>query len=344
MSKMSDMSEMNKMSKASKTYNYKSGLAHQINAFIAEKRALGCKYEKEAKAFWEFDRFLVSEGIDTPVLPESAVLKWIEHRPNEKRKNQRWRLNFIKRFAQYLRRNGYEAYYPLLSISSRDDADFAPYIFSNAELKNLLNYFENLQPSRSYPDGHIVFPLLFKTLICCGLRAGEAAQLRVKDVDLGHGVLMIRNAKHDKPRYVPMSVSLWAEYEQYFQKLHTSSTDEDFFFPNARGNFHHTNVIYDRFREALWNCGIEHKGRGYGPRVHDLRHTFAVRCMQKLQKEKGDIVIALPYLSMYLGHHDIGKTQIYLRLIAAYYPEFLQAESDYLGDTVPVWEVQNEDN
>ena len=91
-------------------------------------------------------------------------------------------------------------------------------------------------------------------------------------------------------------------------------------------------------------CGIEHKGRGYGPRVHDLRHTFAVRCMQKLQKEKGDIVTALPYLSAYLGHHNIGKTQIYLRLVAEYYPEFLQNESDYLGDTIPTWEAPNESN
>lgn len=325
-------------------YDYKSGLANQIDAFIAEKRALGCKYEKEAKTFWEFDRFLVSEGVNTSVLPETAVLKWIERRPNEKRKNQRWRLNFTKRFAQYLRINGYEAYCPLLSISSRDDDDFVPYIFTNAELASLIDYFENLPPSRQYPDGHIVFPLLFKTLICCGLRAGEAAQLRVKDVDIGRGVLEIRNAKHDKSRYVPLSVSLWTEYEEYFQKLHTTSTDEDYFFPNARRNFHHTNVIYDRFREALWYCGIAHKGRGYGPRVHDLRHTFAVRCMQKFQKEKGDIVTALPYLSIYLGHHDIGKTQIYLRLIAEYYPEFLQNESDYLGDTIPTWEVPNEND
>lgn len=328
----------------SRAYEYRSGLASQINSFIEEKRALGCKYEKEAKTFWEFDRFLVSEKVDTPVLTEAAVLKWIACRPNEKRKNQRWRLNFTKRFANYLRLNGYETYCPLLSISSRDDADFVPYIFSNAELAALISYFENLPPSRQYPNGHIVFPLLFKTLICCGLRVGEATHLKVKDVDLGCGILAIRNAKHDKPRYVPLSVSMWAEFEQYFQKIHTISTDEDYFFPNARRNFHHTNVIYDKFREALWHCGIEHKGRGYGPRVHDLRHTFAVRCMQKLQKEKGDIITVLPYLSIYLGHCNIGKTQIYLRLATEYYPELLQNESNYLGDTIPTWEVPNENN
>lgn len=214
----------------SKVYNYQSGLADQINAFIAEKRALGCKYEKEAKSFWELDKFLVSQDVHIPELSKSTVEKWIERRPNERRKNQRWRLNFTKRFAHYLRVNGYEAYYPSLSISSRDDADFSPYIFTNAELTALIDYFENLPYSRQYPNGNIVFPLLFKTLMCCGLRAGEAAKLKVKDVDLGRGVLLIQNAKHDKPRYVPLSVSLWAEYEQYYQKLHIASTDEDYFF------------------------------------------------------------------------------------------------------------------
>ena len=71
-------------------------LASQISAFIAEKRACGCKYEKEAKTFQTLDRFLVEQGINTPVLPELVVEKWIEKRPNEKRKNQKWRLNFTK--------------------------------------------------------------------------------------------------------------------------------------------------------------------------------------------------------------------------------------------------------
>ena len=231
-----------------------------------------------------------------------------------------------------------------MSISSRDDENFAPYIFTNEELAKLIKYFENMPPSRQYPNGHIVFPLLFKTLICCGLRAGEAAKLKVKDVDILHGILFIRKAKHDKPRYVPLSESLWHEYEVYYSRIHSSSVDDDYFFPNARRNFHHTNVIYDRFREALWNCGIKHRGRGKGPRVHDLRHTFAVRCMQKLEKEKGDIVTALPYLSVYLGHHNIGKTQIYLRLAAEYFPEYLQKLEEYLEDTIPTWGISNEES
>ena len=79
-----------------------------------------------------------------------------------------------------------------------------------------------------------------------------------------------------------------------------------------------------------------------GPRVHDLRHTFAVRSMQKLKKSKSDIVTTLPYLSAYLGHCNMSATQIYLHLTAECYPEFIQKQCDYLGDTIPTWEAPNE--
>lgn len=322
----------------SKIYEYKSGLSTQINAYIEEKRAIGCKYDKESKSFYEMDRFLVEQGVITPTLSKEVVEKWIAKRPNEKRKNQRWRLNFVKRFASYLQKCGYEAYCPEFTISSRDDHDFNPYIFTNEELSLLLSYFENMPPSRQYPNGHLVFYLLFKTLICCGLRSGEAAKLRIKDVDLSQGVLIVREAKHNKQRYVPLSESLWQEYQSYFEAVHKNSNAETFFFPNARGNPHHTNVIYDRFREALWACGIHHKGRGYGPRVHDLRHTFAVRAMQKIEKSTGDIVTSLPYLSAYLGHYNMDKTQMYLHLVAENYPDIIKKQESYLGDTIPTWE------
>ncbi len=288
------------------------------------------------------DCFLVEQGIVTPVLPRPVVEEWIEKRPNEKRKNQKWRLNFTKRFARYLQLNGYDAYCPALTISSRDDKDFYPYIFTGDELARIMEYFETMTPSSQCPIAHIVLPLLFKTLICCGLRLGEATRLCVKDVDLINGVLLIREAKHDKQRYVPLSESLWVEYRQYLETIHVESSGDDHFFPNPRRNCYHTTTIYNRFRDALWHCGIAHKGRGYGPRVHDLRHTFAVRSMQKLKKSKGNIVTALPYLSVYLGHYNMGATQIYLHLTAECYPEFIQKQCDHLGDTIPTWEASNE--
>jgi integrase len=276
-----------------KIYNYFSKLASPIQSFIDEKRVLGRKFDKESLIFYEFDRFLVNQNLDKEELPKTIVEAWIEKRPNEKRKNQRYRLNFTKRFVLYLQSRGYTAYYPDLSIATHDDNEFVPYIFSNDELTGILGYFENMKPSRSSTVMHLVLPLLFRTLCCCGLRLSEATHLKIYDVNFDDGILHIRNAKYDKQRYVPMSPDLIVRFREYRTKIHESSDVEDYFFPNARRNNYSNGEIYRRFREALWHSGIEHKGRGFGPRVHDLRHTFAVRCMQKIEKSKGDIMIEL---------------------------------------------------
>ena len=126
-----------------------------MQTFVEEKRALGCKYEKEAQIFREMDRVMVEYGVVSPELPRYAVEKWIEKRPNEKRKNQKYRLNFTKRFVSYLQSKGYRAYYPNYSISTRDDSNFTPYIFSNEELSKILNYLGNLTPSL-IPQGKAV--------------------------------------------------------------------------------------------------------------------------------------------------------------------------------------------
>lgn len=322
----------------SKVYEYRSVFAQPIQNYITQKRALGMKYDKESKIFYELDRFILANSVDTPVFSKELVEAWTAHRSNEKRKNQRYRLNFTKRFIFYLLQNGYSAYMPTVKITTRDDREFVPYIFSKEELAKLFAFFDNMPSSRQYPHGHLVIPLLFRTLVCCGLRVSEVTKLKVGDVDLERGVLLIMEAKNDKRRYVPLSESLWLAYRDYACFVHANADLDKPFFPNARNNFHSTNSIYSFFREALWHCQIPHRGRGYGPRVHDLRHTFAVHCMRKFENDGKDIVLSLPYLSLYMGHCNMNQTQKYLRLVADCYPEVLEKQCGYLGETIPVME------
>lgn len=134
---------------------------------------------------------------------------------------------------------------------------FSPCIFTSDELARIMKYFETMVPSRQCPTAHLVFPLLFKTLICCGLRAGEATLLRVKDVDLINGVLQIWETKHDKPRYVPLSKSLWADYEQYFEEIHAESSGNNYFLPQSPKKllpYNHSLQPVSGCAMALWNC------------------------------------------------------------------------------------------
>ena len=77
------------------------------------------------------------------------------------------------------------------------------------------------------------------------------------------------------------------------------------------------NQIYGHFKKVILKySGIPYKGGGSGPRVHDLRHTFAVNAMDKMVDEGKDLYVALPILSAYLGHESVSATERYVRLTA----------------------------
>ena len=118
-------------------------------------------------------------------------------------------------------------------------------------------------------------PVLFRTVYACRLRASEARLLRVADVDLGTGVLQIRDAKGGKDRQVPLSEPLRARLADYHAHV-VGRTGGEWFFPATAGQPLALGNIDKNFRRFLWQARISHGGRGHGPRVHDLRHTFAV--------------------------------------------------------------------
>ncbi len=88
-----------------------------------------------------------------------------------------------------------------------------------------------------------------------------------------------------------------------------------YFFPAPDGGFYDTSTIYDIFRKCLFDAGIPHRGRGKGPRLHDLRHSFAVHILNKWSSEGKDIYTCLPILRTALGHDRITTTEKYLRLV-----------------------------
>ena len=80
----------------------------------------------------------------------------------------------------------------------------------------------------------------------------------------------------------------------------------------------------------MWRAGISHGGRGYGPRIHDFRHTFTVHCLKKWFNEGKDLMVFLPVLRVYLGHDSFNETAYYLRLTADVFPKImLKLEAKY---------------
>lgn len=169
-------------------------------------------------------------------------------------------------------------------------------------------------------------PVLIRLLYATGLRISEALSLRNQDINKEDRYVHVWKTKNGTDRIVPISESMiyvLFEYEEYRNKLPLVSVDapDSRFFIKPDGEFVSSASVYKRFREILEKCQIPRRGKGCGPRVHDLRHTFAVHSMVQLCREGKDLYTAMPVLSAYLGHKCLLSTEMYVRLTTAMYPE-----------------------
>ena len=229
--------------------------------------------------------------------------------------------------CKYLHSNGYDApcaFHPAPHVNKC----FVPYIFTKDEIERLFSAVDCTKESSESPLRHLVMPVLFCLLYTCGLRVSEALHLKVADVDLDAGVLAIYGAKGDKERLVGISDSMLAYMKSYRSNPLVANAKSIYFFPAPDGGFYDTSTIYDIFRKCLFDAGIPHRGRGKGPRLHDLRHSFAVHILNKWSSEGKDIYTCLPILRTALGHDRITTTEKYLRLVPEAYMEVTEPFND----------------
>jgi len=172
------------------------------------------------------------------------------------------------------------------------------------------------------------------------LRVSEAVTLRIRDVDLKKGLVLIKDSKNHKDRTLPIPDDLVHRLDKYFQAMHKIYHDDDYFFKSQCGGHYDKTTIYHRFRDILFKCGISHGGRDKGgPRLHDLRHTFCVHSLRQFLKNGVDYRAALPILSKYMGHSTISATGKYLRLTADAFPEITYLLESMYGCIIPELEV-----
>lgn len=302
--------------------------------FITHKRAIGYHYASEERQLRYFDEFTMEIVLEEPNLSKELVTAWIEKRPHEAEKSRQHRVTIIREFARFLVAGGHEAYI-LPPQKKRPPSNFVPYIFTKEELVALFQAADQMERKTISPYIHLVMPVLLRTLYGCGLRISEALALRVRDVDFEKGILTILHSKFDDNRMVPMSASLQKACNEYIKMIPSLSNPDAPFFPNREGRNIRTNGIYSQYRRLLWQAGISHGGRGNGPRLHDLRHTFAVHSMRKLIEDGRDLYTTSPILSAYLGHKSLAATQKYLRITADVYPDVVTRFEEHFGGVVP---------
>ena len=207
---------------------------------------------------------------------------------------------------------------------------FVPYIYTREELRRLLLMID------SHPQGRSTLePVTIRTMMLvyygAGLRLQEATNLTRADVDLSRSVLMIRDTKFGKTRLVPVGPQLNRVLVQYDRTRPKGRPTDAPFFTNQAGGRVPPWRLELRFRFLCDRAGIHRSDTRGKPRIHDLRHTFAVHRLTSWYQEGANVQRLLHHLSVYLGHVALRHTQVYLSMTPELLREASQRFERYAG-------------
>jgi integrase len=296
---------------------YNCGLRDVFSQFIRHKVSTGRKECLYTTVLKTFDTFCILRHPAACTLEKDAVDDFLQI--TEQRK-----LSSVHTYASVLRELGRfsrlvlgneDAYISQLHGSRK--STYTPYIFSKKQMSLLLAKASAFQHcnDRINPNMSNSISCLYAMLYCTGMRVSETLALKLVDVSVDKATILVTESKGGRQRLLPISESLATKCHDYLSKRHSIHTN--YFFDtgsDSYGGHISGSDAYRFFRVLLLAAGIPHRGKGEGPRLHDLRDTFAVHSLQKLIEMGGDVNAALEYLSLYLGHRSIYETQDYLWL------------------------------
>ena len=314
---------------------FKGIYAPYIVEYLKLKRDLGFKLRDSEYVFAMFDRLTVERGEASIGITKELSDAWCKKRPNESDGTKYNRVSVLSLFARFLCDMGFNSYIPEVP---RFKTSFVPYIFPKEEIASIFSACDQFVPGRIlHNSAYAMMPALFRLLYSTGLRLGEALALKEKDVNLTEKHVIVRQSKSGTERMVPISGSLADALMQYKDKkaIRTNRSACSLFFVKNDNTPCGQHTASSTFRKILWKAGIPYKGKGIGPRLHDLRHTFACHALVALTESGLDLHISLPILSTYLGHRTLESTDKYVRLTAEMYPNLLNKEEETCAYVFP---------
>lgn len=317
-------------------YMFSSVFADEINKYIKLVASSGRYIEKIKSSLKSLDIYLTSLPAACKILTEPLVKAWLNEKDVKPQTKERI-IDDIRGFAKYLMAVGYQASLPEQPISRHD---YVPYIFSNEELERIFNAADNCQVYMHGSPAGIQFPVVLRVLYGCGLRLREALSMTWKELDLGRGIITVREAKNQKQRMVPFCDSLKSVLILYQGFVFSGSGSSNYVFESHcnPGNPYDNSTFWRWFSKVLHKAGIcfvRNSVHERGPCPHCMRHVFVVRSFMKSEAEGRCMENTVPFLSAYLGHEGILETQKYLRASYILYTESHEKINAHIGDVFP---------
>jgi len=273
--------------------------------YLRLRRALGHKLDQEGGQLARFVTYLEFTGAETITMP--AVLEFVTDADPATTMAAR-RLTAVRGFARYLAALDGVSVVPPAGLAGSRARYRIPHIFSDADITAVITCARAAVPSTFRQE---TVATLTGLLAVTGMRVGEALRLGRGDVDWEQAVIAIRGTKFGKGRDVPVSGSAISALAAYARQRDQRRPATTRLFVSLAG----TPVAYSHFsatfRQAVTTAGIG-AGTGIRPRIHDLRHSFAVRTLLGWHRAGLDTEALLPRLSAYLGHREPRFTYRYL--------------------------------
>ena len=284
-----------------------SQLKKAVRDYVKMRRALGYKLQGLAPLLADFVAFLEQHGATHITIP--LAVQWAQRktaRPSE------WarRLTCVRGFARYWSATDPHTQIPPWSLLPHRPARARPYLYSDTEIRQLLDAARQLGglPGQAY---YCLFGLLAVT----GLRVSEVLNLKVNNVDLKQGILVVVGTKFGKSRLVPIHASTQKVIAHYARQRDRAFVQTlTYFFVSRRGHRLEGGQVRRTFYRLSRKIGLRGPNASHGPRLHDFRHRFAARALVNWYRSGQEVERRLPVLSTYLGHVHVSDTYWYLTI------------------------------
>lgn len=289
--------------------------AELVREYLSYRRRLGFALQVEGAELTRFARYVDSCGHRGPLTAEIAI-RWAKLPQHGSPIYHARRLDHVRRFARYLKPLIPETQVPpegVLGPSYRRRP--APHIYSPQEIAALLEAAGSLGP-RGGLRPH-TYRVLFGLLASTGMRISEALGLSGDALQVDSATVRVRPSKYHDSRALPLhpsAIEKMAAYAGHRDSRFPAPRSTAFFLTECGSGLKYHRV-YMTFRHLCRQLGWRSHPGDRGPRIHDLRHTFAVRRLLEWERSGQDVQRNLQLLSMYLGHEKVADTYWYLTAV-----------------------------